>query len=47
MATDFAINLRRFLTDHMAGLRGCSPNTISSYRECAARRSVVSPAQPG
>jgi integrase/recombinase XerD len=33
MATDFAINLRRFLTDHMAGLRGCSPNTISSYRD--------------
>ena len=33
MATDFAVNLRRFLTDHMAGLRGCSPNTISSYRD--------------
>jgi site-specific recombinase XerD len=33
MATDFAISLRRFLTDHMAGLRGCSPNTISSYRD--------------
>ena len=33
MATDFAIGLRRFLTDHMAGLRGCSPNTISSYRD--------------
>ena len=33
MATDFAISLRRFLTDHMAGLRGCSPNTINSYRD--------------
>jgi integrase/recombinase XerD len=33
MATDFAVRLRRFLTDHMAGLRGCSPNTISSYRD--------------
>ncbi len=33
MATDFAVTLRRFLTDHMAGLRGCSPNTISSYRD--------------
>jgi site-specific recombinase XerD len=33
MATDFAVDLRRFLTDHMAGLRGCSPNTISSYRD--------------
>jgi integrase/recombinase XerD len=33
MATDFAAHLRRFLTDHMAGLRGCSPNTISSYRD--------------
>ena len=33
MATDFAVHLRRFLTDHLAGLRGCSPNTISSYRD--------------
>ena len=33
MATDFAVSLRRFLTDHMAGLRGCSPNTIVSYRD--------------
>ena len=33
MATDFALSLRRFLTDHMAGLRGCSPNTIASYRD--------------
>ena len=33
MATDFALSLRRFLIDHMAGLRGCSPNTIGSYRD--------------
>jgi integrase/recombinase XerD len=33
MATDFAICLRRFLTTHLAGLRGCSPNTIASYRD--------------
>jgi site-specific recombinase XerD len=33
VATDFAVSLRRYLTDHMSGLRGCSPNTISSYRD--------------
>jgi integrase/recombinase XerD len=33
MATDFAVSLRRFLTDHLAGVRGCSPNTIASYRD--------------
>ena len=33
MATDFALYLRRFLTNHLAGLRGCSPNTIASYRD--------------
>jgi integrase/recombinase XerD len=33
MATDFAIFLRRFLTAYLAGLRGCSPNTIASYRD--------------
>src|ERR1017187_7144346 len=33
MATDFAVSLRRFLTDHLAGLRACSPNTIVSYRD--------------
>jgi hypothetical protein len=31
MATDFAVFLRRFLTGHLAGLRGYSPNTIASY----------------
>jgi integrase/recombinase XerD len=33
VATDFAVFLRRFLTSHLAGLRGCSPNTIASYRD--------------
>jgi len=33
VATDFAVFLRRFLTGHLAGLRGCSPNTIASYRD--------------
>jgi integrase/recombinase XerD len=33
MATDFAVSLRWFLTGHLAGLRGYSPNTIASYRD--------------
>ena len=33
MATDFAVCLHRFLTAHLAGLRGCSPHTIASYRD--------------
>jgi len=33
MATDFAVFLRRFLTGHLAGLRGYSTNTIASYRD--------------
>src|SRR5947208_3428557 len=33
MATDFAVLLHRFLTSHLAGLRGCSPNTSASYRD--------------
>jgi integrase/recombinase XerD len=33
VATDFAVFLRRFLTAHLAGLRGCSPHTIASYRD--------------
>src|SRR6478752_2861708 len=33
MATDFAVSLRRFLTSNLAGLRGCSPNTVASYRD--------------
>jgi site-specific recombinase XerD len=33
MATDFATALRRFLISYLAGLRGCSPATIASYRD--------------
>jgi site-specific recombinase XerD len=33
VATDFAVCLRRFLTSYLAGLRGCSPSTIASYRD--------------
>lgn len=33
MTTDFAVSLRRFLTDYLAGLRGYSFNTIVSYRD--------------
>lgn len=33
MATDFAVFLHRFLTAHLAGLRGCSPHTVGSYRD--------------
>src|SRR5260370_9747801 len=33
MATDLAVFLHRFLTSHLAGVRGCSPNTIASYRD--------------
>lgn len=33
MATDFAVSLRRFLTGWLAGIRGCSPNTVASYRD--------------
>ncbi|MDQ1305206.1 MAG: tyrosine-type recombinase/integrase [Actinomycetota bacterium] len=33
MATDFAVFLHRFLSAHLAGLRGCSPHTIASYRD--------------
>jgi site-specific recombinase XerD len=33
MATDFATALRRFLTSYLAGIRGCSPATIASYRD--------------
>jgi integrase/recombinase XerD len=33
MATDFAVLLHRFLSTHLAGLRGCSPHTVASYRD--------------
>ena len=32
MTTDFAVFLRPFLIPHLAGLRGCSPNTVASCR---------------
>src|SRR6201995_2020467 len=33
MATDFAVALPRFPPPYLAGLRGCSPATIASYRD--------------
>ena len=33
MATDFAVFLGRFLTAYLPGVRGCSANTIASYRD--------------
>jgi site-specific recombinase XerD len=33
MATDFAVLLHRFLTSHLAGLRGCSHNSISTRNQ--------------
>ncbi len=33
MATDFALLLQRFLTSHLAGLRGASINTVASCRD--------------
>lgn len=33
MPTDFAVHLHRFFTGHVAGIRGYSHNTISSYRD--------------
>ncbi|ELP2194660.1 tyrosine-type recombinase/integrase [Salmonella enterica subsp. enterica serovar Champaign] len=33
MATDFALLLQRFLTSHLAGLRGASTNTVASCRD--------------
>ena len=38
VATDFAVFLHRFLTAHLAGMRGCSPNTIASYRDTFVAR---------
>ena len=59
LAADTARDTRRGVGDDRArtGARGVlhplvdqrdvSPHTIAAYRECAARRPVVSPAQPG
>jgi hypothetical protein len=42
-----APTLETFFTERLIGQRRASPHTVASYRECAARRPVVSPAQPG
>ena len=42
-----APTLQAFFTDRLTRQLQASPRTIASYRECAARRPVVSPAQPG
>ena len=33
MSTLIIVKFGRFLTSHLAGLRGCSPNTVASYRD--------------
>jgi hypothetical protein len=45
--TLIAAPIQAFFSDRLAGQLQASPRTIASYRECAARRPVVSPAQPG
>ena len=45
--TPIAPAVEAFFTDRLLRHQQVSPNTIASYRECAARRLVVSPAQPG
>ena len=45
--TLIAATIQAFFSDRLAGQLQASPRTIASYRECAARRLVVSPAQPG
>ena len=42
-----APTLQAFFTDRLITQRDVSPSTVAAYRECAARRPVVSPAQPG
>jgi integrase/recombinase XerD len=42
-----ATSLQAWFTGRLIRERNASPHTIASYRECAARRLVVSPAQPG
>jgi hypothetical protein len=42
-----ATSLQAFFCDRLITQRSSSPETIAAYRECAARRPVVSPAQPG
>ena len=45
--TALATVLQAFFTERLLTQRSSSPETIAAYRECAARRPVVSPAQPG
>ena len=42
-----APTLQAFFTDRLTRQRNASPHTIAAYRECAVRRSVVSPMQSG
>ena len=42
--TPLAPSLQAFFTDRLITQRNSSPQTIGAYRECAARRSVISPA---
>ena len=42
-----APTVQAFFTQRLIQERNASPHTIAAYRECAARRLVVSPAQPG
>jgi hypothetical protein len=42
-----APTLQAYFSERLITQRDSSPQTIASYRECAARRLVVSPAQPG
>ncbi len=42
-----APTLETFFSDRLINEKGASQHTIAAYRECAARRLVVSPAQPG
>jgi hypothetical protein len=45
--TALAPVLEAFFTRRLISEKSVSPHTIAAYRECAARRLVVSPAQPG
>jgi len=45
--TALAPSLQAYFTDRLITQRNSSPETIAAYRECAVRRSVASPAQPG
>ena len=42
-----APTLQAYFADRLIIQKDASPRTVAAYRECAARRPVVSPAQPG